>query len=239
MNDLESLHDFLATVAPWPPAIESITQRAGRRRTRRRVISASCVAVGIALVGTLAAWSSSTGSQRIHVAGRSPTTQPRASSGSTATTTATLDPSAWITAEVHIDQLTVPQGQEVAGEVVFDNHRDTTVVLPGDGCPSKWAIAVGAANAKPIVAWRWGCGGPDSIRFPPGITSIPFRTRTTYLVCAGQSAIPTPKCLPDGNVPPLPTGRATVWLVTDAPVDHLAIPPPISITIEPRGDVSG
>lgn len=217
-----------------PPAaddsiITQITETAAKHQRTRRITTGAVAAVcSAALVfGAARVLGNDGNSQRVAIVG-GPATNMRDSVPTTrlpATTSSTVsDPNIWVTVDLQLDALQVQQGKNLTGTVIFNNRTGRRVTFANkNGCVNKWHAGVTSEDSRP-TAWveSLECAKtPTSptmyTDFPPGITQVPFSTKTYEQICTESC----PKALP--------LGRAFVWFL--GPSEHMALPPAQQIVI--------
>jgi hypothetical protein len=132
-----------------------------------------------------------------------------------------------LSAEVELPMTTMAAGSSMSGRVVVENG--TGYAIRSTSCGSPFQVALGTDQIQPIVAWDLCLG---RFTLPAGESSWPVTVDATYGGCADESADDTfPRCMGDGNVPPLPPGVYRVELFQSQRV--VPAPPPITIRVTP------
>jgi hypothetical protein len=137
-----------------------------------------------------------------------------------------------LSTRIELATKTVEQGAEIAGELVVENDTGAPVDLwQGARCTPKWAIVLTRPGEKPDHAFTMECVG-QPLRIDVGTTRLPFTVNATYQFCTNdQPSADTPKCEPGGGQPPLPVGTYDAAFATPLPIDGLAPPEPVSVSV--------
>lgn len=126
-----------------------------------------------------------------------------------------------ISARVELPAQTMKAGSTMTGHVVVEN--DTGVPVRGTQCHGYFEVVLTSRDVAPGGGFNT-CA--ERITFPAGESTYPVTIRASYLGCGGRDE---PACLPNNEMPPLPTGdyRAKLFQIGDI----VSIPPPITVRV--------
>ena len=127
---------------------------------------------------------------------------------------------------IELPATTMVAGSTMKGHVVV--HNRTGRPLQRTGCGSLFQVALASDTIKPQVLWP-ACA--QRITIPTGTSSYPVQVLGTYNGCSNSGSQGSyPACLPDGKLPPLPTGAYRATLFQSSTVAPAPPPIPVQVT---------
>jgi hypothetical protein len=134
-----------------------------------------------------------------------------------------------LTAYIVLPTRTLVAGTTVHGTVIVTNKTGKAMIVVS--CGSPFQVALANDHYEPGVAWPL-CGGRTVI--PVGQSTWKVSVQASNLACLGGNQPGEkgmPKCLPNGNPPPLPVGAYRARLYQSPHV--VADPDPIQVRVTP------
>jgi hypothetical protein len=148
-----------------------------------------------------------------------------------------VKPHSALSTSIELPGKTFVAGSDVHATLVIDNTTDKTVTLEPPGtCREKWAVSLTNATVPLTLTFTTECG-LQRTRLLPGANRFPVIVLTTYTGCVRQGAVGTAitvRCLPDGSLPPLPSGQYQVVLST-FPAGRLPAPAALTVHVTAPG----
>lgn len=144
-------------------------------------------------------------------------------------------PGSAVTIRLSLDQTRAVAGQLIHGQAVVTNA--TAKPIPIDACSAGGWMLVGLTNGTVPFVPFFAYAACSPIRLAPGPNRFPVTVATLYEWCLGPGGqsplVPVPKCLPNGQPPPLPPGTYITKVVAPGLPAGTPEAPPVTVTLLP------